>query len=52
MRRDIMAVEVLQEDDCADPALIPLRSPLSFHHLLHFSTLAIPWDVGLDFLGS
>jgi len=34
------------------PRSIPLRSPLSFHPLLHFSALAIPRDVGLDFLGN
>lgn len=51
MRRDVMAEEVSGRRLCR-PRSIPLRSPLSFHPLLHFSALAIPRDVGLDFLGT
>jgi len=51
MRRYMMAVKVARRPLCR-PRSIPLCTPLSFHPLLHFSAIAIPRDVGLDFLGT
>lgn len=50
MRQYMMAVAVARRHLCRLRS-IPLCPPLSFHPLLHFSALAIPRDVGLDFLG-
>ena len=46
MRRDVVAEVVAGRQPCR-PRSIPLRSPLSFHPLLHFSAPAIPRTLDL-----